>query len=1628
MEKNLSQTQGTSEELNRTLREMNRTLETLGRTLKNTRGQGQNMLTTFSQLVFTISNVANVTRGLVALKDFALTFSAGFKQLSAGVLETGGAFEKAKAIVGLFFETLTKVGGDLNTNIRNNETAAKGYNALGRSVSSINKQIGGFIRPTKAAGEETEKFGRNAGNAARTERALAEETQKTSKIMEVMKDETGAVNLELITGTQVAQFFSNILDRMKQSILGTKDGLRGAKTETQALTEAIQQSTLAAAESGGKFGAGNAAATGFGVAIAAAAGVALKFNTVVGALQGRFPALANGLVQAKTAVTGYSNALLASVSAEKLASDGNFRAAAASLLVKDSLDKLGQKASAAKTSVAGFTDTVKTNTGAIKNNIVASVQNLQVQQKAGAAAVTLKARALELVTAFKSSKFAKEQETKSTKENAKAAVETYKSMRAAQDGTSRLNAALFALSRGLETSSNKFAKFALANRVAMKLLKVTVVDTVKNFDDIAAASFRLNKAIGGGGFFGGPKFVGNLTTMITLTTALTAAMTAGAGAIIGLAQKAGNAAEAINAVAVTLGNAGPEFERLIGDTTQLGLSGTKMRQAITPIVPLLKNAGLSGDELASSLNEIIRRGVDLSSIFNNDVTQSLGAMAAGIRGEIEPLERLGVAFNANEVESKAAALGFEKVDGQLAESAKQFARLQIIMEKSSFAQDDFVNTSDSLANSQRILGASFDDLISTISASFLPAAQKLVQIFLKLVAENGPAIKEFFTVLQPLLVRYAELFAELAGVASRTAGILATAILPSLKALGVILNAVSPLVTGFITKFFILNVAKMVLEGFSGALALFVPRVMGASAAVLTLSNSLGAFVRPVGMALLLMGLFSQATNTASDGLLGGLGKALKFIEPLVRVLLFRFIAMKAVPLIMSSINVAVAQLTGGLALAAGVSAGLSATLMSLAGPIAIAITAFSLFKSEVKDTSEVLKALEHDTVAIQLEKFVEFADLPVDVGDTIGTFWDEVILMQENEIDRHDKRISAKVREGLEEIFFSDPGKAEALVVEAERQRVAVSGELRTVLNDLIFRERERTLELRTGTMVLKERIEEEKRLRDIFDDAVSLVESFISAGAALTSANRGLQTANKTLASATKTLSDIEKERVRILDDTISEAQELIDAQEALLRIGWRLRDLEQERISILEDLLELQTPASADELAAADRSVERAKIALNRAIRQEKEALAELNAEQAVSVDLSGLSVDQIKSRLSNIRAVLRAQQSTKKSAKSQEEIDEEITSNRLDTLDAVQALKDTEKEREEIQNRVLLNAPDIRELEERLLELAIDKADAMVEQEDSQERINDLKAGETTLSRELTALEERRAGAADQVKNAQEAVAAASLTVTVAAKEHDVIQARITKNKEAERTAQLELLEAKGKQAGLNISDEATLQRHLTLLGLQADKIREMGSLPKFQITGPEIPDVLQGTKFEHIVNSGLIGGGLAQQAISALAAALLETQELRTFFTSGGAKAQFQGGLIEGSPGPWGQLIRAGEHGFSELVLPFQRDPLRAAHLLARYAPGVADIATGRIPQIDVSATPGPRITKARASYVSPNKPSRLEQRLDRLIQLQLESNSKNYEINAPITVSGAPNAELTARRTARELRKMLDSL
>jgi len=194
--------------------------------------------------------------------------------------------------------------------------------------------------------------------------------------------------------------------------------------------------------------------------------------------------------------------------------------------------------------------------------------------------------------------------------------------------------------------------------------------------------------------------------------------------------------ESINAVEVATGDASGEILRMGDDAARaMGLSKTAVNEAAVAFSAFGEK--IDATDVAGTFEDYIGRATDFASVMNLDVDDALTKFQSGLAGETEALRRFGIDVSANSVKQFALANGIAKTGQEMSEAEKIQARYGLLMQQTDKFAGDFANTSDSLANSQRTLAATWENAQIQIGEGLIPAIEAVIPLLTAMAEGAG---------------------------------------------------------------------------------------------------------------------------------------------------------------------------------------------------------------------------------------------------------------------------------------------------------------------------------------------------------------------------------------------------------------------------------------------------------------------------------------------------------------------------------------------------------------------------------------------------------------------------------------------------------------------------------------------------------------------------------------------------------------------------------------------------------------------------------------------------------------------------------------------------------------------------
>lgn len=191
--------------------------------------------------------------------------------------------------------------------------------------------------------------------------------------------------------------------------------------------------------------------------------------------------------------------------------------------------------------------------------------------------------------------------------------------------------------------------------------------------------------------------------------------------------------EVQNVVDTTFGDGSVKIDEWAKNAAEaFGESELQAKQFTSTLGAMFKSMGVGQADMEEMSMSLAGLAGDMASFYNLDPTEAFEKLRSGISGETEPLKQLGINMSVVNLEAFAMAEGITKSYQEMTQAEQATLRYQYIMSATADAQGDFANTSDSLANQQRILQLEIQTLAAEIGNDLMPIAQGAIEI-----ARNG---------------------------------------------------------------------------------------------------------------------------------------------------------------------------------------------------------------------------------------------------------------------------------------------------------------------------------------------------------------------------------------------------------------------------------------------------------------------------------------------------------------------------------------------------------------------------------------------------------------------------------------------------------------------------------------------------------------------------------------------------------------------------------------------------------------------------------------------------------------------------------------------------------------------------
>jgi len=190
---------------------------------------------------------------------------------------------------------------------------------------------------------------------------------------------------------------------------------------------------------------------------------------------------------------------------------------------------------------------------------------------------------------------------------------------------------------------------------------------------------------------------------------------------------ASDLAESANAVSVSFGDAADRILKLGENaSTAVGLSAKDFNGFAVQFAGFTRQLTTADKDIVDVTDELTVRIADFASVMNLEVPDAATKFQSALAGSTEPMRAFGIDVSAAAVQTYALENGITSNAAAMTEAEKVQARYGLIMEQTAQMSGDFANTSDGLANSQRILAAEMENIKATVGEALVPALQGIM--------------------------------------------------------------------------------------------------------------------------------------------------------------------------------------------------------------------------------------------------------------------------------------------------------------------------------------------------------------------------------------------------------------------------------------------------------------------------------------------------------------------------------------------------------------------------------------------------------------------------------------------------------------------------------------------------------------------------------------------------------------------------------------------------------------------------------------------------------------------------------------------------------------------------------------
>ena len=160
--------------------------------------------------------------------------------------------------------------------------------------------------------------------------------------------------------------------------------------------------------------------------------------------------------------------------------------------------------------------------------------------------------------------------------------------------------------------------------------------------------------------------------------------------------------------------------------TSVGMSELAAKKYVGTLGAMLKSSGLAGESVTELSMDMVTLAGDMASFYNLDYDTAFEKIRAGISGQTQPLQQLGINMSVANLEAFRLAQGIKKSYNEMSQSEQVELRMQYLAQAAARAAGDFERTATSYANARKTLDSNIDTLKADVGSYILPLVEDAI--------------------------------------------------------------------------------------------------------------------------------------------------------------------------------------------------------------------------------------------------------------------------------------------------------------------------------------------------------------------------------------------------------------------------------------------------------------------------------------------------------------------------------------------------------------------------------------------------------------------------------------------------------------------------------------------------------------------------------------------------------------------------------------------------------------------------------------------------------------------------------------------------------------------------------------